>query len=87
MFKPWVKEEGLYVTSRFQRFKAKMGMKFHMDFLTKSMLKDISDLPDDEFEKTWQTMKEQNKTVEAYVKYDDKGRIIEVCSNLDSLKA
>jgi hypothetical protein len=32
-------------------------------------------------------MKEQNKTVEAYVKYDDKGKIIEVCSNLDSLKA
>lgn len=23
MFKPWVKEEGLYITSRFQRFKVK----------------------------------------------------------------
>ena len=81
-FIPWVKEEGVFVATKGQKFRAKIGMSYRMDFFPKSMMKQMSELTNKEFEKKWKVMKEKGMVKEAYVKYDKVGKMIDVCSQL-----
>ena len=81
-FIPWVKEEGVFVATKGQKIRAKIGLSYRLGFFPKSMMKQMSDLPDKEFEKKWKMMKENGMVKEAFVKYDKVGKMIDVCSQL-----
>ena len=77
-FNTWKSEEGLYVTTRFQKFIAQHNRPFTVKFLPKHALKANSELSGDDFEKMWNGLKEKGKVKEILVKYDDNGNIIQI---------
>jgi len=73
----WTEEEGIYHASGFQLFLRKLGFSYRVGFIPKHMLKEISEYSSEEFEKTWEQLKQQGAVRKVLVKYD-KGKIIEV---------
>jgi hypothetical protein len=75
---PWIKEEGLFVASPINHVLKKIKWAYDVKFYPKRICRKLSELSDEDFEKSWEELKQAGGVREMMVKYDEEGNLIRV---------